>query len=167
MHPLSSITEARNHLNRKADSALAHIRTCSETAPEDLKQKIGTLRLLRSRVYEDLNQIQHRALLLDAADYLDQKLGGSIAWSWHPEQTGHANEPDLLGTQNGEVIVSAEATTSPSPKGSLDTHMKSTLLSLSQMDGKLYYFVRTAKMANRAKTKVSKMEEADITVVIL
>lgn len=167
MQPLPSISSARNHLAEKVDTAFIHIKAAAEAQSGNLVADVEVLKNLRAQIYEDLNQIQHRALILDAADYIDQKNETPLTWSWHPEQTGIASDPDLLGEYDGQPVVSAEASASARPIGNIDVHMSSTLKSLSQMPGKRYYFVRTEAMATHARTKTSKIPGADITVVIL
>jgi hypothetical protein len=79
-----------------------------------------------------------------------------MVWSWNPRQTGDSTEPDLRGHLDGTVVLSAEVTTSKEPLGTIDKRMGSTLQKLAQMDGALYYFVRTDTMLSRARTKVLK-----------
>jgi len=56
----------------------------------------------------------------------------------------------------GKTIISGEVTTSPEPKGLIDSRMASTLRKLAAMEGQRFYFVLTAPMANRARTKAAK-----------
>jgi hypothetical protein len=53
---------------------------------------------------------------------------------------------------HGETIISGEVTTSREPKGVIDSRMASTLKKVAAMEGKRFYFVLTAAMANRART---------------
>jgi hypothetical protein len=49
------------------------------------------MNFLRVRaVYEDLNQLQHEALVLEAAQFLKRTRfpAPTINWSWNPQQTG-------------------------------------------------------------------------------
>jgi len=167
MQFLPSSSDAREQLADQVQSVLAHIKSCADSPSDSLADNIELLGLLRRNIYEHLNQIQHRALLLDAAEYLEERYD-IVEWWWHPEQTGTANEPDLRGINAlGEVVVSAEASASHAPIGSIDKHMRNTLTSLSGMGGKMFYFARTAKMVNRAATKISKMVKCTIEVVKL
>lgn len=166
MQPLPSTSSARQQLVDQIQGVLEHIKSCADTHTNSLADSLGLLDLLRRNIYENLNQVQHRALLLDAADHLAERHGADIAWFWHPEQTGTASEPDLRGVNVlGEVVFSAEASASHAPIGSIDTHMRKTLTSLSAMPGERYYFARTTKMINRAITKASKMDSCAISVV--
>jgi hypothetical protein len=61
---------------------------------------------------------------------------------------------------NGKTIISGEVTTSPVPKGFIDSRMTSTLRKLAAMEGQRFYFVLTAAMANRALTKVARAGHA-------
>jgi hypothetical protein len=120
----------------------------------------GTARLrkIRSAVYENLNQIQHEFLILQGLTWLraNGHESPSLRWFWNPRQTGDATEPDLRAVDESHIIVSAEATTSERPDGVIDTRMRLTLAKLSQMAGDKFYFVRTAQMAQRARTKIAK-----------
>ena len=68
--------------------------------------------------------------------------------------------------RNGKIILSAEATTSEKPQGSIDSRMRDTLFKLNKMEGYKYYFIRTKEMEQRAKTKIKK-NKLNIDVVIL
>jgi hypothetical protein len=145
-------------LFEEAKNLLATIRTTVKEEPYDLTKGINTLEGLRQQTYEDINQIQHEAMILRAAKSLQEGAfrWEYIKWEWNPRQTGTADEPDLRGTMAGSTIVSAEITASPGPKGSLDSRMRTTLEKLSTMQGKKVFFVRSDSMLRRAKTKVIK-----------
>jgi hypothetical protein len=167
MHPFSTLAAERIILQNKADDVLEKIKTCATQTPETIQEKLAALGGLKSAIYQDLNQIPHRALLLEAVDYLNQKYKDPITWSWHPEHTGKAKEPDLLGKQNGKVIISAEATTPKVTKGAPSKKMPKVLEHLSRMEGEKFYFVRSTQMKSLAETKISKMENVKIKVVFL
>jgi hypothetical protein len=104
-----------------------------------------------------LNQIQHEFLLLQGLAWLSKNgFESEIDWDWNPRQTGGGNEPDLRGSVNGKILVSAEASTSEKPQGILDTRMRKTLEKLSRMDGQRFYFVSSDEMMKRAETKILK-----------
>jgi hypothetical protein len=63
--------------------------------------------------------------------------------------------PDLRAVHQGQILASAEITTSEKPVGTIDTRMRSTLEKLSRMDGEHFYFVRSNAMRIRADSKVS------------
>lgn len=113
------------------------------------------LREIRIAVYEDLNQIQHEYLILRGLRWLVANgFGVEAEWEWNPRQRGNATEPDLRGSLNRKVLVSAEATASEKPEGSLDTRMRETLKKLAKMEGEKFYFVAADKMVRRAETKI-------------
>ncbi len=125
---------------------------------ESARQGNDKLREIRKAIYENLNQLQHEYLLVSGIRWLiAQIVTGDLVWSWNPRQTGDDKEPDIRAVQNGKIIVSAEATTSQNPVGTIDQRMKNTLLKLERMPGKKYYFVTTSSMAMRAKTKVTNL----------
>src|SRR3989304_2007396 len=110
---------------------------------------IERLRAIRTTLYENLNQIQHEYLILQGLRWLRANgyNGEDLQWYWNPRQTGNASEPDLLAAKGSRVVLSAEATTSESPRGVIDSRMRDTLAKLSSMEGRRFYFVRTIAMA--------------------
>jgi hypothetical protein len=129
----------------------------SSQAVEDVRSGDLQLREIRSSIYENLNQIQHEFLLLQGLAWLSKNgFESEIDWDWNPRQTGGGNEPDLRGSVNGKILVSAEASTSEKPQGILDTRMRKTLEKLSRMDGQRFYFVSSDEMMKRAETKILK-----------
>jgi hypothetical protein len=158
MQTLGSFDEAHAKVLRDTQRCLGVINRLSATECDSVEAGIAVLDQLRRETYEDLNQIQHEHLIISSAEWLalNLNLGGGLTWTWNPRQTGDNTEPDLRGTRNGAVVLSAEVTTSERPVGTIETRMKSTLTKLAAMDGLRYYFVRTSSMAQRATTKVSK-----------
>jgi hypothetical protein len=148
-------------------NVLSTIKQLSGQQIENVQVGVARLRMIRSSVYEDINQIQHEYLILRALGWLLQKgFASDVIWEWNPRQTGTANEPDLRGTLNGTVLISAEASASERPVGVIDSRMKETLYKLNQMAGDKYYFVCSDEMACRARTKIAK-QSWPITVVRL
>ena len=139
---------------RKLLSRTRHIASKKITS---LDKGLNALSELRKEVYEELNQLQHAALILASARWPEKEVlhGSSAEWQWHPHQTGGINEPDLRCKHGAGVIV-AEATASDSPQGLLDARMAATLKKLHYMKGQRYYFVRTEAMRRRAETKITK-----------
>ena len=125
---------------------------------ETVEEGIRALVALRKASYEDLNQIQHEYAALCAVHWLVAQghVTNGITWQWNPRQTGNASEPDIRAVLEVETIISGEVTTSPTPIGFIDSHMASTLKKLAAMEGERFYFVLTAPMAQRARTKVAK-----------
>ena len=125
---------------------------------DSLSEGVEFLRTIRKSIYEDLNQIQHEALILRAVRWLQRKdhVPGLALWEWNPRQTGNADEPDLRAIVNREALVSAEATASEQPKGMVDRRMATTLKKLDSFQGNRFYFVATLEMERRARTKVEK-----------
>jgi hypothetical protein len=155
----------RLDLSTAEDKILADIRRyiaemqCITRSPvETVEDGVRTLVALRKTSYEDLNQIQHEYAALCAVQWLiaQRRAPESVIWQWNPRQTGDATEPDIRGVLEGKTIISGEVTTSPEPKGWIDSRMASTLRKLAAMEGQRFYFVLTASMANRARTKATK-----------
>jgi len=157
MERVENIAEAKNKVLYDMNAFILSIRQHASDDISDLSDGLLKLRNIRTSVYENLNQIQHEYLILQGMVWLsnngyDQQ---NIHWFWNPRQTGDSFEPDLRGVVNGAIVVSAEATTSEKPQGVIDTRMRNTLAKLDQMKGDKYYFIRTSKMEQRAKTKVT------------
>lgn len=158
MEQIEDSGRAEAKVLRDMQEIVSKVRRLSARDVKDVSGGIEQLREIRSSVYEDLNQIQHEYLLLRGLAWLlangfDSKIE---KWEWNPRQTGSGNEPDLRGSVNCKILVSAEASTSEYPMGKVDSRMKETLEKLSQMEGEKFYFVSTDEMANRAKTKTRK-----------
>lgn len=125
--------------------------------PLTVSEQVKTLFGIRSNIYEDINQLQHKALIIKVADLLEKEHPEIVSWSWHPKQTSHPDEADLTGYDSRKkVILNAEVTTSIKPIGTIDQRMKSTLESLSRKKGKLLYYVQTPEMYRRAESKIRK-----------
>jgi hypothetical protein len=140
---------------------VTEIRRLSAQDVVDADYGIALLRLIRKSIAEDLNQIQHEYLILRGLRWLVANgFESPIVWEWNPRQSGTALEPDLRGSLDGSIVVSAEASASESPVGKIDVRMKTTLEKLGQMQGEKFYFVCTEEMAKRAATKVTKAARA-------
>jgi hypothetical protein len=155
---IGTAKEAQEKVWNDTQRLIAHIQRVSSTPVTGIVGGIALLRQLREETYEDLNQVQHEHMILLAADWLirEARCDARTEWSWNPRQTGDNTEPDLRGYLDGTITVSAEITTSKKPDGVIDTRMAGTLQKLSQMQGALFYFVRTDSMSSRARTKTKK-----------
>jgi hypothetical protein len=134
------------------------LQTIAYSPVETVERGIRTLQALRKVSYEDLNQIQHEYAALTAVRWLIAQghAPEGTTWEWNARQTGDAREPDIRAVLRRKTIISGEVTTSPEPKGTIDSRMGFTLKKLAAMEGKRFYFVLTAAMANRARTKTTK-----------
>lgn len=155
MKKLSNIEDAENNALAEIQRLLKEIRTLA-SAVDSLSDGLNRLRQIRNAQYENLNQIQHECLLLQGLRWLrDHDYNSNrLDWYWNPRQTGDFSEPDLLAKLDGEVILSAEATTSETPAGVIDSRMRDTLKKLNDFQGRKFYFVQTKAMAQRARTKI-------------
>jgi hypothetical protein len=160
MEPLPQGFDPEDKVSADIRSTLALIREASAGPdPDSTAAGIDLLRRLRQQVYENLNQIQHEYLILQAAacirrEHLVEVEGHQ--WFWNPRQTGKGTEPDLSVFLGTEQVISTEVTASEDPQGAIDKRMAQTLEKLSQMAGHKFYFVRTQRMRQRAITKVGK-----------
>lgn len=158
MEEIIDIAQAKDKVLSDMNRFLKAIREFVAEDVSSLSHGLVKLRKIRSSVYENLNQIQHEYLILQGLLWLSENGFNqpNIRWYWNPRQTGDGEEPDLRAMVDGEIVISAEATTSESPQGVIDSRMRDTLVKLNQMRGSKYYFIRTAAMGNRALTKVAK-----------
>jgi|AntAceMinimDraft_5_1070358.scaffolds.fasta_scaffold01221_5 hypothetical protein len=159
---LLDIEAAKEKVFVDINAYLATVRSIVAATPDNLEGGIQTLALMRKSSSEELNQIQHEYGALKSIDWLLRRSPelASAEWDWHPRQTGNFSEPDVRASMGNRTVISAEITTSEMPKGVIDARMAKTLAKLSSMDGELFYFVLTHKMAQRARTKVSKSKFA-------
>lgn len=156
MERITDLNVAERQILDKVKWLLSAIRTAVEVDPTGPTAGIRILQCLRKETYEDLNQIQHEAMILRAARSLERNnlAGEEVEWYWNPRQTGAAEEPDLRGIVAARIEVSAEITASDRPIGTIDKRMSATLEKLCKMPGKRVYFVLTEAMERRASTKV-------------
>lgn len=156
MLPLD-ITHEKQILEQELNSIFSVLRRVTETAlPTGIDAQLKIFQKLRADIYEDLNQLQHKALIIKAAELFQTEHPGIEEWRWHPKQTSHPDEPDLRGIENERIVISAEVTSSAKPIGTIDKRMANTLNSLNRKTGTLYYCVQSQEMLARANSKVSK-----------
>jgi hypothetical protein len=155
---LSDIEAGYYKAHSDAQHLLANIHMLTAAPPASIDQSIELLSRIRREADEDLNQIQHECMIIHAAEWLvaSGKAPRSTEWWWNARQTGGREEPDLLGRNLDSTVVSAEITTSESPKGTIGKRMRATLRKLANMNGALFYFVRTDAMRECAERIVIK-----------
>lgn len=160
MEEIGDIACIETTLLNELKEMFSRFRLVGKAEPTNLELGLEILQNLRSLVYESMNQLQHEALILEVVKLLEAEFYPSIAvkWLWNPRQTGHKDEPDLRGMENGgQIIVSAEVTTSENPGGAIDKRMAKTLAKLSTMPGDKYYVVTSEQMECRAKSKLQSL----------
>jgi len=160
MEEIGDIARTETTLLNELREMFSHIRLAGKVEPTNLELGLEILQNLRSLVYENMNQLQHEALILKVAKLLEAESYHSVAvrWLWNPRQTGRKDEPDLRGMDNrGQVIVSAEVTSSQNPQGAINKRMAETLAKLSTMPGDKYYVVTSEQMERRAKSKLQSL----------
>jgi len=158
MERIADLNLTEEEVFKKAKMLVTKVRRASAENPPNLESAIKILENLRREIYEDLNQIQHEAMILRAGLVLQRSdlINEDVEWYWNPRQRGGAEEPDLRGIIAGQIKVSAEVTASEKPEGTIERRMQATLSKLSKMRGKRIYFVRTQAMEKRARSKVKK-----------
>lgn len=153
MDVVGSIEEAREKVFSDVKCLLEDLRSLTQSEPASVDEGIARIAEIRECAYEDLNQIQHEFLILQAANWLleNERVSEQATWSWNPRQTGGSDEPDLRAELDGNIKVSCEITTSRRPVGTIAERMRSTLAKLSEFEGDKFYFVRTDQMLKRAE----------------
>lgn len=158
MKPVRDLFNAEQRVVIEACDLLVHIRERCSVAVGSPSEALAVISDVRDLAYESLNQLQHEYLILLAVKYLIEvrSFPEDTIWYWNPRSTGGIDEPDLKGLVDGNVVVSAEVTTSRRPVGTIDVRMRATLSKLSGFEGEKFYFVRTTAMARRAATIITK-----------
>jgi hypothetical protein len=160
------INEELDNLNKRIVKISGHFQEFlnSSRGTPSTRKAVKELFKLRKSAYEEMNQIQHAYLNIRAVQIMENKYPShSIIWHWNPAQTSGG---DLVGTVENEILVSAEVTSSNEPKGTIDSHMATTLGKLNMAKGDKLYFVVTSEMEKRAKTKIRKAKY-DISVIVI
>lgn len=157
MENIFDLNNEKDSLKNELDTLFNTIREHTVLLPTSLIEQINFLKQFRLEIYENINQLQHKALVINAVVYLQEKFPMINKWICHPKQTSKIDEADINGFSNSKIIVKAEVTTSLKPIGIIDTRMKNILISLSKNGGEKYYFVQTEEMYNRANIKIKKM----------
>lgn len=74
MENVGSVSEAKRLLLAKIREMLSTAKRLIPAEVDSVGAGIRVLSALRGELYEDLNQIQHAALVLDAAEWLDREV---------------------------------------------------------------------------------------------
>jgi hypothetical protein len=158
MEFLQDFGEAEEKRLRGIQRCLESVRQVINRDPITASDGVHLLNSLCKVSCEDINQLRHEEMALSAARLLQETefRGERLDWYWNPRRTGDIAEPDLSAVRNGEIMVSAEVTTSQRPIGTIDTRMRDTLASLNKMPGRRFYFVKTGSVEHRAKSKVKR-----------
>lgn len=159
MEEIRDFSSEESRMLSQLKEVFSHIQLAGQANLSSIDSGLEIIRSLRRLIYEDMNQLQHEALILKIAKLLQNDFYPNVVkWLWNPRQTGRKDEPDLRGLDDrGEIVISTEVTTSENPQGTIDTRMARTLEKLSAMPGDKYYVVVTTTMESRAKSKVRKL----------
>lgn len=68
-----------------------------DAIPVDVNLQVELLSKIRMGLYENLNQLQHVALIIKVAERLQQMHPRINKWHWHAKQTSHPDYADLTG----------------------------------------------------------------------
>jgi hypothetical protein len=157
MQDLGSFEDARCSVLADAQKTLAGIRSAAAQATESVAATIAVLTGVRKQAQDCLHQIRHQQMIVSAAEWLVRHRAGdeSLRWLWNP-RSADRGAVDLVGLEGDAVAVCAEVNALEEPVSVSDTQMRRSLLKLAAMNGRRFYFVRSASMKRRAVTKVVK-----------
>jgi len=80
---IGSIHQAEQALLKKIRDCLAAIRGLLPDQVDSIGQGLALLSALRTQVYEDINRIQHAALILEAARWVQENVLDGAPAEWH------------------------------------------------------------------------------------
>jgi hypothetical protein len=168
MHELGTFEDARSRVLANAERMLLGVKRVIAEPVDSVEAGVALLSSLRKQAHEHLNQIQHEQMIVRAAEWLVQHgiATTDTRWLWNPRRGAENGGPDLLGKAGEMIRVCAEVNALEEPVGVIDAQMRRALARLATLEGRRFYFVRTASMKRRAVTKVVKTG-CDIAVVQL
>ena len=172
MKKIDSVEIETADLFKRILTTILSIQDQVRQTPDTFEASLSVIKGIRESAYENLNQLQHAALLLKAISYLENNCFSTVKpifWQWHPHQTHGKNEADLQAISgDGVVLLSAEATTSIKPQGTISKRMKNTLHQLQNMDvsGDKYYVVANKLMEIAANSYINKTRDTDSPLTI-
>jgi hypothetical protein len=158
MLELGSFDDARRKVLADAQRTLAGIKRVVAEPTDSIDATMAVLSTVRRQAQEYLNQIQHEQMIIGAAEWLVRHgvAGVPLRWLWNPRQSGDRSGPDLVGLEGDAARVCAEVGAQEDAVGVVDAQMRRALAKLTEMEGRRFYFVRTASMKRRAVTKIVK-----------
>jgi hypothetical protein len=158
MLELGTFEEARTKVLADAQRLLAGIRRVVAEPIDTVEAGLAVLTNVRKQAHEHLSQIQHEQMIVCAAEWLVNHgiATASTHWRWNPRHSSDHAGPDLLGLEGDAVRLCAEVNALEEPVGVIDAQMRRALTKLAALQGRRFYFVRTASMKRRAVTKVVK-----------
>jgi len=125
MEPLQDIDAERSRVLQEIRRLTSDVADIVAQEVEALDDGIRTLASLREEAYELTNQLQHTAMIFQATSELatGDFAGEEARWQWNARQTDSIEEPDPQREVNGDIVISAEVTTSQKPDGGIDPRM--------------------------------------------
>jgi len=91
MRKIGDFDSERNKLLKEARKLISEVQgVVGVEKIDNLKKAVDTLWELRRVCYENLNQIQHDVMILQAAKWIEANYyrEKNIEWCWNPRQTG-------------------------------------------------------------------------------
>ena len=166
MLELGTLDDAREKILQDAQRAVLAVRRIDHPPVESIQDGVAQLTALREQAYEHLVQLQRAQLIVRAAEWLlEHDLSNTeTRWRWNPRRPADQDEPDLQGSVNERVIVSAMVAASHLADSALDARLRRSLSKLATLPGKKFLFVDTTSLKRRAVTRVL-LASWDISVV--
>lgn len=168
MLELGTPDDARERILQDAQRAVLALRRIDSPPVASIEEGVAQLTAFREQAYDNLVQLQRAQLIVRAAEWLlEHDLGNAqTRWHWNPRRPTDQDEPDLQGSANERIIVSAMVAASHLADSALDTRLRRSLAKLASLPGKKFLFVDTSALKRRAVTRVL-LASWDISVVQL
>jgi hypothetical protein len=143
MLELGTLDDAREKILQDAQRAVLALRRIDYPPVESIQDGVAQLTALREQAYEHLVQLQRAQLIVRAAEWLlEHDLGNTdTRWHWNPRRRADQDEPDLQGSANERIIVSAMVAASHLADSALDARLRRSLSKLASLPGKKFLFV--------------------------
>ncbi|MEI9894256.1 MAG: hypothetical protein WDN28_10315 [Chthoniobacter sp.] len=169
---LANPEQARaNALQKILDLREAAARLIQESAPAHFLDAAFHLCRMRAAIAENLNQLPHAVLILEAQRQLaEHRDFQGLDWFWHPHQTHGDFETDLMGWRGNDLVAVVEASTSAKAEGTLKPRIAKAVGNLAKVEhpAKRFFYCYTTSCAEWARgIATSSYPEKAIAVVVL
>jgi hypothetical protein len=170
--PLATPEQARaDALQKILDLREAAGRFFQEPAPTHFLDAAFHLCRMRAAIAENLNQLPHAVLILEAQRQLaEQPEFQGLDWYWHPHQTHGDFETDLMGWRGHDLVVVVEASTTTKAVGTLKPRIAKAVANLAQVEhpARRFFYCYTESCAKEARRIGSNLyAQKGIAIVVL
>jgi hypothetical protein len=157
-------------LQKILDLREAAARFTQEPAPTNFLDAAFRLCQMRAAIAENLNQLPHAVLLLEAQRQLtEQPEFYGLDWYWHPHQTHGDLETDLMGWRGGDLVAVVEASTVTIAVGTLKPRILKAVANLATVEhpARRFFYCYTESCAKAATRCANLYPDKGITIVVL